>query len=107
MDSMVVSSSLIQVLFRYCWDTYIRDAQGFLLVYSINWRHSFNRVIELHAQLSRIKDTAPMSVIIVGAKCDLAYEREVGIDGVSAAFPCTLIIALCCPYHTGTIICPI
>ena len=67
-------------------DLAIRDAQGFLLVYSITSRISFDQAIELHSQIFRIKGTGPMPVIIVGNQCDLEYERQVGINGVSAVF---------------------
>ena len=75
------------MLFRATWDYHIRQAQGFLLVYSITSRYAFDEVAYLHSQVSRIKGARPMSVIIVGAQCDLEYEREVAINGVSAAFP--------------------
>ncbi|KAJ6503907.1 ras protein [Mycena sanguinolenta] len=52
------------------------QAQGFVLVYSITSRSSFDRIEEFHQAAVRVK--APNSVfILVGNKCDKQSEREV------------------------------
>jgi GTPase KRas protein len=78
-------------------DQWIRDGEGFVLVYSISSRSSFARIQRFHSQIQRVKDTAmagsptypgsPMSastpmfgqapVMLVGNKCDRVTEREV------------------------------
>lgn len=56
-------------------DERIRDIQGFILVYSIASRPSFNRIKEYHSQIRRVNKSAP--VILVGNKCDITGERQV------------------------------
>lgn len=78
-------------------DQWIRDGEGFVLVYSISSRSSFARIQRFHSQIQRVKETAmagsptypgsPMSasapvfghapVMLVGNKCDRVTEREV------------------------------
>ena len=45
-------------------EQYMRTGQGFLLVYSITCRSSFNEIPKLHKQILRVKDkyvTHPVS----------------------------------------------
>lgn len=78
-------------------DQWIRDGEGFVLVYSISSRSSFTRIQRFHNQIQRVKETAmagsptypgsPLSasaptfgqapVMLVGNKCDRVTEREV------------------------------
>ncbi|KAJ3123824.1 Ras GTPase ras2 [Nowakowskiella sp. JEL0407] len=58
-------------------DQWIRDGEGFLLVYSITSRHTFDRVVLFREQLGRVKDTSDVPLILVGNKCDKSAEREV------------------------------
>jgi GTPase KRas protein len=78
-------------------DQWIRDGEGFVLVYSISSRSSFARIQRFHSQIQRVKETAmagsptypgsPISasppvfgqapVMLVGNKCDRVTEREV------------------------------
>lgn len=91
------------MLFRATWEVYIRRAQGFLLVYSITSRNTFDEVAYLHQRLSRMKGTGPVPVIIVGNQCDRDYRREVGMNGVSTAFSLysghRLVLSLSRRYH--------
>ncbi|TFK49552.1 hypothetical protein OE88DRAFT_1632510, partial [Heliocybe sulcata] len=57
-------------------DQYIRSSEGFLLVYSITSRRSFEQVIPLYEELLRVKDVLSCPAILVGNKCDLDYGRE-------------------------------
>eukprot|EP01103_Thecamoeba_quadrilineata_P017575 TRINITY_DN6301_c0_g1_i1.p1 TRINITY_DN6301_c0_g1~~TRINITY_DN6301_c0_g1_i1.p1 ORF type:complete len:200 (+),score=53.47 TRINITY_DN6301_c0_g1_i1:48-602(+) len=63
--------------YRAMRDQYMRTGQGFLIVYSIAAKASFNEVATLKNQINRVKegDRAPM--VIVGNKCDLDSERQV------------------------------
>jgi len=57
-------------------DQWVREGQGFLLVYSITSRASFD-LLEIFRQLMlRVKCSEPVC-ILVGNKSDLAYRREV------------------------------
>jgi GTPase KRas len=80
-------------------DQWIRDGEGFVLVYSISSRSSFARIQKFHSQIQRVKETSlsgsptypgsplsassasssgyPAPVMLVGNKCDRVTEREV------------------------------
>ncbi|CAG8445225.1 17989_t:CDS:2 [Dentiscutata erythropus] len=58
-------------------DGWIREGEGFLLVYSITSRSTFERIELLHDQIRRVKDNVPAPVMLVGNKCDKITEREV------------------------------
>ncbi|KZT58132.1 ras-domain-containing protein [Calocera cornea HHB12733] len=59
-------------------EQYMRTGEGFLLVYAINSRTSFEELSALHQQILRVKDADTFPVVIVANKCDLEYERQVG-----------------------------
>lgn len=60
-------------------DQWIREGEGFLLVYSITSRSSFSRIRSFYNQIQRVKeDDDPFSIVIVGNKSDRGpEEREV------------------------------
>ncbi|CAO1630632.1 unnamed protein product [Parajaminaea phylloscopi] len=59
-------------------EQYMRTGEGFLLVYSITSRNSFDEISTFHQQILRVKDKDYFPVIVVANKCDLEYERQVG-----------------------------
>lgn len=59
----------------------MQTGEGFLLVYSITSRNSFEEINTFHQQILRVKDQDSVPVIIVANKCDLEYERQVGANG--------------------------
>lgn len=87
-------------------DQWIRDGEGFVLVYSISSRSSFTRIQKFHHQIQRVKESAaagsptypgsplsqtmgsttfgPAPVMLVGNKCDRVTEREVSTQEGSA-----------------------
>ena len=91
-------------------DQWIRDGEGFVLVYSITSRASFTRIRKFHSQIQRVKDSSsagspttgvsylssPISssmpftsigaapVMLVGNKSDRVTDREVSIQEGSA-----------------------
>jgi GTPase KRas protein len=87
-------------------DQWIRDGEGFVLVYSISSRSSFSRIQKFHNQIQRVKEAAaagsptlpgsplaqtmgnfslgPAPVMLVGNKCDRVTEREVSTQEGSA-----------------------
>lgn len=81
-------------------DQWIRDGEGFVLVYSITSRSSFTRIHRFHHQIMRVKESAsagsptgasylsspipgnsapsgPVPVMLVGNKSDKIMDREV------------------------------
>lgn len=61
-------------------EQYMRTGEGFLLVYSITSRSSFEEVVAFHQQILRVKDRDSFPVVIVGNKCDLEGERQVSFE---------------------------
>lgn len=72
-------------------DQYMRSGQGFLCVYSITNRSSFEELKNFREQILRVKDTERVPMVIVGNKVDLESERQVTqADGrdLGASFGC-------------------
>ena len=67
-------------------EQYMRTGEGFLLVYSITSRQSFEEIITFQQQILRVKDKDYFPIILVGNKCDLEKEREVSQEGASLLF---------------------
>ncbi|TAQ84993.1 hypothetical protein B7494_g6680 [Chlorociboria aeruginascens] len=83
-------------------DQWIRDGEGFVLVYSISSRSSFTRIQRFHNQIQRVKESAsspsysgspispispsigPPPIMLVGNKSDRVTEREVSTQEGSA-----------------------
>ncbi|KAI0784491.1 24 kDa ras-like protein [Abortiporus biennis] len=59
-------------------DAYMRSGEGFLLVYSVTDRKSFEELSTFREQLLRVKDDDNVPMILVGNKCDLEFHRQVG-----------------------------
>lgn len=75
-------------------DLYMKNGQGFVLVYSITAQSTFNDLQDLREQILRVKDTDDVPMVLVGNKCDLEDERVVGKDqGVTLArmFSCAFM----------------
>lgn len=68
-------------------EQYMRTGEGFLAVYSITSRNSFEEISTFHQQILRVKDKDYFPVIIIANKCDLEYERQVGMNGALAPLP--------------------
>jgi small GTP-binding protein len=65
-------------------EQYMRTGEGFLLVYSINSRQSFEEISTFQQQILRVKDKDYFPMVVVGNKCDLESEREVSRQGKQA-----------------------
>jgi small GTP-binding protein len=63
-------------------EQYMRTGEGFLLVYSITSRQSFDEILTFQQQILRVKDKDYFPIIVVGNKCDLEHEREVSVEGL-------------------------
>lgn len=58
-------------------DQWMRDGRGFILVYNIISRPTFDEVSVLHDKILRTKDQDKVPMVLVGNKCDLKDERQV------------------------------
>jgi hypothetical protein len=94
-------------------EQYMRTGEGFLLVYSITSRQSFDEITTFQQQILRVKDKDYFPMVVVGNKCDLESEREVTRQGehdgtmrfgarlaadlasLHQLYPLTLIFSLC------------
>jgi GTPase KRas protein len=70
-------------------DQWIRDGEGFVLVYSISSRSSFVRIKGFHNLIQRVTSSlgaalGPAPVMLVGNKYDRVTEREVSTQEGSA-----------------------
>lgn len=61
-------------------EQYMRTGEGFLLVYSVTLRNSFEELTAFYQQILRVKDLDFVPVLLVGNKCDLEAERQVSYD---------------------------
>jgi len=59
-------------------EQYMRQGDGFLLVYSITSRNSFEEITTFQNAVLRVKDHDKFPMVLVANKCDLEYERQVG-----------------------------
>lgn len=58
-------------------EEYVREAKGFLIVYAIFDRASFEQVEVFHRDLLRAKGSVDFPVVICGNQCDLEDQRVV------------------------------
>jgi len=75
-------------------EQYMRTGEGFLLVYSITSRQSFEEILTFQQQILRVKDKDYFPIIVVGNKCDLENEREVSFEegqALARQFGCKFI----------------
>ncbi|XP_001622936.2 ras-related protein Rap-2b [Nematostella vectensis] len=60
-------------------DLYIKNGQGFLLVYSLINRQTFADLKPMRAQILRVKGSENVPIVLVGNKSDIYDEREVSV----------------------------
>lgn len=63
-------------------EQYMRTGEGFLLVYSITSRSSYEEILTFQQQILRVKDKDYFPIIVVANKCDLEAERQVTQQGM-------------------------
>lgn len=67
-------------------EQYMHTGEGFLLVYSIIDRNSFEEIPKFYRQILRVKDRPEFPMVLVANKADLEGERVVsGAEGESLA----------------------
>ena len=74
-------------------DQYMRTGEGFLLVYSITNRSSFEEIGNFREQILRVKDAESVPMVLCGNKCDLEEDRQVSCALV--AFPFCFFCFVC------------
>lgn len=77
--------------FNSMQDQWMRDGKGFLLVYNITSRPTFDEVATLYEKILRTKDSEKVPIVLVGNKCDLTSERAVDSSegaGLAAKWGC-------------------
>jgi GTPase KRas len=75
-------------------DQYMRSGHGFVLVYSITSRQSFEEISTFRRRILRAKDKDYFPMIVVGNHCNRQYERQVSSqEGVALAreFACPFV----------------
>jgi len=58
-------------------EQYMRSGEGFLLVFSVSDRNSFDEIYKFHKQILRVKDRDEFPMLLVGNKADLDRQRVV------------------------------
>jgi len=61
-------------------DLYMKNGQGFVLVYSIIAQSTFNDLPDLKEQILRVKDMDSVPLVLVGNKCDLSDQRVISTE---------------------------
>jgi len=77
-------------------DLYMKNGQGFVLVYSIVADSTFNEIPGLRDQILRVKDVDAVPMALVGNKCDLVEQRVVPTkqgEELAKKFGCTFLEA--------------
>jgi len=73
-------------------DQYFRECQGFVFVYSITHRKTFEEIQALYDGLLRVKEKDPWALVVVGNKADLEKDRKVEMsEGEAKAKECKAI----------------
>lgn len=58
-------------------EQYMRSGEGFLLVFAVTDRASFDEIYKFHRQILRVKDRDEFPMLMVGNKSDLENQRAV------------------------------
>ena len=61
-------------------ETYMRSGEGFLLIYSVTSRASYEELKEFQRQILRVKDRDTFPMILVANKCDMEQDRVVTVE---------------------------
>lgn len=67
-------------------DLYIKNGQGFVVVYSITAHQTFQDIKNMKEQIVRVKGTDRVPILLVGNKVDIEHQREVSKhEGIALA----------------------
>ena len=67
-------------------DELIRDSDGFLVMFSITNRNSFNQVDEFLENIMRVKQGDDWPILVLGNQCDLEDKRQVSTSEAESKF---------------------
>lgn len=76
-SSFAVLDTAGQEEFSAMREQYMRSGEGFLLVFSVTDRNSFDELPRFHKQILRVKDRDEFPMLMVGNKADLEHQRVV------------------------------
>ncbi|XP_064105422.1 ras-related protein Rap-2b-like [Macrobrachium nipponense] len=81
-------------------DLYIRNGQGFVVVYSLTNHQTFQDIKGMKEQITRVKGTDRVPILLVANKVDLDHQRgaEVGDVGTAWAGPLAATCVWGCPF---------
>lgn len=60
-------------------DLYIKNGQGFVIVYSITSLQTFQDIKSMREQIIRVKSIEDIPMILIGNKADMEHQREVPV----------------------------
>lgn len=60
-------------------EQYMRSGEGFLLVFAVTDKASFDEIYKFHKQILRVKDREEFPMLMVGNKADLEHQRVVSV----------------------------
>lgn len=60
-------------------DQHLKDGKGFLLVFAMNDRSTFEEIKQLRDQIVKVKDTKRVPLVLCGNKCDIP-ENQIDVD---------------------------
>ncbi|EDO36396.1 predicted protein [Nematostella vectensis] len=83
-------------------EQYMRNGEGFIIIYSITDRSSFNLAAQYKDQIERVRRTDDIPIVLVGNKDDLEGKREVTTqEGQELAhrFDCPFFETSACQRH--------
>ena len=79
--------------YLFLLDQTMREVDGFILIYSVTSRSTFDEMDSFREYATRVKDCAKVPMVLVGNKCDLEDERQVttneGIE-MGRVFDCAM-----------------
>jgi GTPase SAR1 family protein len=74
---LVVLDTAGQEEFSAMREQYMRSGEGFLLVFAVTDKASFDEMYKFHRQILRVKDRDEFPMLMVGNKADLEHQRVV------------------------------
>jgi len=75
-------------------DLYMKNGQGFVLVYSTIAQSTFNDLADIRDQITRVKDSDDVPIMLAGNKCDLNDQRVISAkqgEELAAKWRCQFI----------------
>ncbi|XP_066904683.1 ras-related protein M-Ras isoform X2 [Halyomorpha halys] len=76
-DCIFILDTAGQEEFSAMREQYMRKGDGFLLVYSVTDKQSYENIINFHTQILRVKDRDVYPMLLVANKVDLVHLRKV------------------------------